>query len=128
MDLAELMPTVGAHPRVAWRAAGPAPGHEDCNGRMPSIAKDVFTKMDDRRSHGEDEDEMDYVSGAGVDAGPEGRRGRGSRWVSRGRAQNCHLRWSAPGRSPPSLPGSGGSPGLAGRVRRSSSGPSLLAG
>ncbi|XP_036862815.2 voltage-dependent T-type calcium channel subunit alpha-1I isoform X3 [Manis javanica] len=61
VDLAELMPTVGAHPRVAWRAAGPAPGHEDCNGRMPSIAKDVFTKMDDRRSHGEDEDEMDYT-------------------------------------------------------------------
>ncbi|XP_036747285.2 voltage-dependent T-type calcium channel subunit alpha-1I isoform X2 [Manis pentadactyla] len=61
VDLAELVPTMGAHPRVAWRAAGPAPGHEDCNGRMPSIAKDVFTKMDDRRSHGEDEDEMDYT-------------------------------------------------------------------
>ncbi|KAK2499821.1 hypothetical protein MC885_006553, partial [Smutsia gigantea] len=72
VDLAELVATAGAHPRVAWRAAGPVPGHEDCNGRMPSIAKDVFTKMDDHRSHGEDEDEMDYVSGAGVDAGPEG--------------------------------------------------------
>ncbi|KAB0393836.1 hypothetical protein E2I00_019912, partial [Balaenoptera physalus] len=42
-------------------AAGPAPGHEDCNGRMPSIAKDVFTKMDDRRDRGEDEEEMDYT-------------------------------------------------------------------
>lgn len=63
VDLAELVPTVGAHPRAAWRAAGPAPGHEDCNGRMPSIAKDVFTKMGDRRDRGEDEEEIDYVSG-----------------------------------------------------------------
>ncbi|XP_064347500.1 voltage-dependent T-type calcium channel subunit alpha-1I isoform X2 [Camelus dromedarius] len=61
VDLAELVPTVGTHPRAAWRAAGPAPGHEDCNGRMPSIAKDVFTKMDDRRDRGEDEEEMDYT-------------------------------------------------------------------
>ncbi|XP_057413248.1 voltage-dependent T-type calcium channel subunit alpha-1I isoform X5 [Balaenoptera acutorostrata] len=61
VDLAELVPAVGAHPRAAWRAAGPAPGHEDCNGRMPSIAKDVFTKMDDRRDRGEDEEEMDYT-------------------------------------------------------------------
>lgn len=65
MDLAELGPAVGIHPRAAWRVAGLAPGHEDCNGRMPSIAKDVFTKMDDRRDHGEDEEEVDYVSGAG---------------------------------------------------------------
>nr|XP_007974037.1 voltage-dependent T-type calcium channel subunit alpha-1I isoform X1 [Chlorocebus sabaeus] len=61
VDLAELVPTVGAHPRAAWRAAGPAPGHEDCNGRMPSIAKDVFTKMGDRRDRGEDEEEIDYT-------------------------------------------------------------------
>ncbi|KAM5289144.1 voltage-dependent T-type calcium channel subunit alpha-1I [Ctenodactylus gundi] len=61
VDLAELVPTVGAHPRAAWRAAGPAPGHEDCNGRMPSIAKEVFTKMDDRRDRGEDEEEIDYT-------------------------------------------------------------------
>uniref|UniRef100_A0A8C2W3E6 Calcium voltage-gated channel subunit alpha1 I n=1 Tax=Chinchilla lanigera TaxID=34839 RepID=A0A8C2W3E6_CHILA len=61
VDLAELVPTVGAHPRAAWRAAGPGPGHEDCNGRMPSIAKDVFTKMDDRRDRGEDEEEIDYT-------------------------------------------------------------------
>nr|XP_031527702.1 LOW QUALITY PROTEIN: voltage-dependent T-type calcium channel subunit alpha-1I [Vicugna pacos] len=61
VDLAELVPTVGTHPRAAWRAAGPAPGHEDCNGRMPGIAKDVFTKMDDRRDRGEDEEEMDYT-------------------------------------------------------------------
>ncbi|KAF3814384.1 hypothetical protein GH733_017542 [Mirounga leonina] len=61
MDLAELVPAVGAHPRAAWRAVGPAPGHEDCNGRMPSIAKDVFTKMDDHRDRGEDEEEIDYT-------------------------------------------------------------------
>nr|XP_030711764.1 voltage-dependent T-type calcium channel subunit alpha-1I [Globicephala melas] len=61
VDLAELVPAVGTHPRTAWRAAGPVPGHEDCNGRMPSIAKDVFTKMDDRRDPGEDEEEMDYT-------------------------------------------------------------------
>uniref|UniRef100_G3N292 Voltage-dependent T-type calcium channel subunit alpha n=1 Tax=Bos taurus TaxID=9913 RepID=G3N292_BOVIN len=61
VDLAELVPAVGTHSRAAWRAAGLAPGHEDCNGRMPSIAKDVFTKMDDRRDRGEDEEEIDYT-------------------------------------------------------------------
>ncbi|XP_032123053.1 voltage-dependent T-type calcium channel subunit alpha-1I isoform X1 [Sapajus apella] len=61
VDLAELVPAVGVHPRAAWRAPGPAPGHEDCNGRMPSIAKDVFTKMGDRRDRGEDEEEIDYT-------------------------------------------------------------------
>ncbi|PNI48797.1 CACNA1I isoform 3, partial [Pan troglodytes] len=61
VDLAELVPAVGAHPRAAWRATGPAPGHEDCNGRMPSIAKDVFTKMGDRGDRGEDEEEIDYT-------------------------------------------------------------------
>uniref|UniRef100_A0A8C4LLJ7 Voltage-dependent T-type calcium channel subunit alpha n=1 Tax=Equus asinus asinus TaxID=83772 RepID=A0A8C4LLJ7_EQUAS len=62
VDLAEQVPSVGAHPRTAWRAAGAVTGHEDCNGRMPNIAKDVFTKMDDRRERGEDEEEIDYVS------------------------------------------------------------------
>ncbi|XP_045146292.1 voltage-dependent T-type calcium channel subunit alpha-1I isoform X1 [Echinops telfairi] len=61
VDLGELGPTGGAHPRAAWRAAGPAPGHEDCNGRMPSIAKDVFTQMNDRRDRCEDEEEIDYT-------------------------------------------------------------------
>ncbi|XP_031205620.1 voltage-dependent T-type calcium channel subunit alpha-1I isoform X1 [Mastomys coucha] len=61
VDLAELVPVVGAHSWAAWRAAGQAPGHEDCNGRMPNIAKDVFTKMDDRRDRGEDEEEIDYT-------------------------------------------------------------------
>uniref|UniRef100_A0A2K5F4J3 Calcium voltage-gated channel subunit alpha1 I n=1 Tax=Aotus nancymaae TaxID=37293 RepID=A0A2K5F4J3_AOTNA len=61
VDLAELVPAVGAHPQAAWRAPCPVPGHEDCNGRMPSIAKDVFTKMGDRRDRGEDEEEIDYT-------------------------------------------------------------------
>uniref|UniRef100_G1P4F4 Calcium voltage-gated channel subunit alpha1 I n=1 Tax=Myotis lucifugus TaxID=59463 RepID=G1P4F4_MYOLU len=61
VDLAELGPPVGTHPRAAWRAAGPGPGHEDCNGRMPHIAKEVFTQMGDRRDHGEDEEEVDYT-------------------------------------------------------------------
>ncbi|KAM8777243.1 voltage-dependent T-type calcium channel subunit alpha-1I [Rhynchonycteris naso] len=58
VDLAELGPAVGPHHRAAWRVAGL--GHEDCNGRMPNIAKEVFTKMDDRRDRGEDE-EVDYT-------------------------------------------------------------------
>uniref|UniRef100_A0A7N4NQE4 Voltage-dependent T-type calcium channel subunit alpha n=1 Tax=Sarcophilus harrisii TaxID=9305 RepID=A0A7N4NQE4_SARHA len=37
--------------------------HQDCNGKMPNIAKDVFTKMDNRKDHAEDEEEIDYVSG-----------------------------------------------------------------
>ncbi|XP_005067058.2 voltage-dependent T-type calcium channel subunit alpha-1I isoform X2 [Mesocricetus auratus] len=61
VDLAELVPVVGAHSRTVWRAPGQAPGHEDCNGRMPNIAKDVFTKMDDRHDRGEDEEEIDYT-------------------------------------------------------------------
>ncbi|XP_054552812.1 voltage-dependent T-type calcium channel subunit alpha-1I [Talpa occidentalis] len=60
-DLAEPGPAAGGHARAAWRAAGSGPGHEDCNGRMPSIAKDVFTKMDDRRGRGEDEEDIDYT-------------------------------------------------------------------
>lgn len=57
---------MGTHPRASWRVAGPALGHEDCNGRMPNIAKEVFTKMGDRRGHGEDEEEeVDYVSATG---------------------------------------------------------------
>uniref|UniRef100_A0A8C5P234 Voltage-dependent T-type calcium channel subunit alpha n=1 Tax=Jaculus jaculus TaxID=51337 RepID=A0A8C5P234_JACJA len=61
VDLAELVPVMGAYPRTPWRAGGLVPGHEDCNGRMPNIAKDVFTKMDDRRDRGEDEEEIDYT-------------------------------------------------------------------
>lgn len=62
VDLAELGPAVGPHPRAAWRTVGMVPGHEDCNGRMPSIAKEVFTEMGDRQDDGDDEGEVDYVS------------------------------------------------------------------
>nr|KAF6373112.1 calcium voltage-gated channel subunit alpha1 I [Pipistrellus kuhlii] len=61
LDLAELGPPVGPRPRAAWRAAGLGPGHEDCNGRMPHLAKEVFTQMGGRRDHGEDEEEVDYT-------------------------------------------------------------------
>lgn len=81
VDLAELGPPVGTHPRAAWRAAGLGPGHEDCNGRMPHIAKEVFTQMGDRRDHGEDEEEVDYVSWRGRGAG---RRSMGQRAEGRG--------------------------------------------
>uniref|UniRef100_A0A8B9WQL0 Voltage-dependent T-type calcium channel subunit alpha n=1 Tax=Bos mutus grunniens TaxID=30521 RepID=A0A8B9WQL0_BOSMU len=85
VDLAELVPAVGTHSRAAWRAAGLAPGHEDCNGRMPSIAKDVFTKMDDRRDRGEDEEEIDYVSARGSGAAEGTTRWRaGTNRYSRG--------------------------------------------
>lgn len=152
MDLAELVPAVGTHSRAAWRAAGLAPGHEDCNGRMPSIAKDVFTKMDDRRDRGEDEEEIDYVSArgsgaaegttrwrAGIEQGgaegrglngapPEWAWGEDFRRVSRGQGLDC------PPLSGPTLgteallayPGWGEASGLARRVRRSSSGHTLL--
>ncbi|KAK2121078.1 Voltage-dependent T-type calcium channel subunit alpha-1I [Saguinus oedipus] len=114
VDLAELVPVVGAHPRAAWRAPGPAPGHEDCNGRMPSIAKDVFTKMGDRRDRGEDEEEIDYVSRGGAEGDRSGEIGKkrvppqvagaragvaGGAGASgarqEGRGQNClHLNWA----------------------------------
>ncbi|XP_016060755.1 PREDICTED: voltage-dependent T-type calcium channel subunit alpha-1I, partial [Miniopterus natalensis] len=61
VDLAELGPAVGPHPRAAWRTVGMVPGHEDCNGRMPSIAKEVFTEMGDRQDDGDDEGEVDYT-------------------------------------------------------------------
>lgn len=94
MDLAELVPAVGTHPRTAWRAAGPVPGHEDCNGRMPSIAKDVFTKMDDRRDPGEDEEEMDYVSARG--SGGHGGDHEEVSWDATGSGRGVALEWEGP--------------------------------
>uniref|UniRef100_A0A6I8N9P4 Voltage-dependent T-type calcium channel subunit alpha n=1 Tax=Ornithorhynchus anatinus TaxID=9258 RepID=A0A6I8N9P4_ORNAN len=68
-DLVEVPPALPpAHPR-APRKVGAIPGageHQNCNGKMPGVAKDVFTKMNDPEGHGEDEEEMDYVS---VEAG-----------------------------------------------------------
>ncbi|XP_056654951.1 voltage-dependent T-type calcium channel subunit alpha-1I isoform X2 [Monodelphis domestica] len=63
LDLAELpTPVPHAHLR-STRKVGTGPGtseHQDCNGKMPNIAKDVFTKMDNRKDHEEDEEEIDY--------------------------------------------------------------------
>lgn len=140
VDLAELGPPVGTQPRAAWRAAGPGPGHEDCNGRMPHIAKEVFTQMGDRRDHGEDEEEVDYVSGrVGGAEGPgpgEGPRDRGRR--AEGWGQGAGLRrvsgrwlelpaahWAHPWER---SPGRGVGSDLAGRVQRSPGDPSLLDG
>ncbi|XP_068958957.1 voltage-dependent T-type calcium channel subunit alpha-1I [Petaurus breviceps papuanus] len=63
LDLAELPPPAPhAHLRPT-RKVGTGLGtseHQDCNGKMPNIAKDVFTKMDNRKDHAEDEEEIDY--------------------------------------------------------------------
>ncbi|XP_072512300.1 voltage-dependent T-type calcium channel subunit alpha-1I [Notamacropus eugenii] len=63
LDLAELPPPAPhAHLRPT-RKVGTGLGtseHQDCNGKMPNIAKDVFTKMDSRKDHVEDEEEIDY--------------------------------------------------------------------
>ncbi|XP_036616719.1 voltage-dependent T-type calcium channel subunit alpha-1I [Trichosurus vulpecula] len=63
LDLAELPPPAShAHLRPT-RKGGTGLGtseHQDCNGKMPNIAKDVFTKMDNRKDHAEDEEEIDY--------------------------------------------------------------------
>uniref|UniRef100_A0A8C3LSA9 Voltage-dependent T-type calcium channel subunit alpha n=1 Tax=Chrysolophus pictus TaxID=9089 RepID=A0A8C3LSA9_CHRPC len=32
----------------------------DCNGKMPSIAKEIFPKMNNRKERGEDDEEIDY--------------------------------------------------------------------
>uniref|UniRef100_A0A8C0IDC9 Calcium voltage-gated channel subunit alpha1 I n=1 Tax=Bubo bubo TaxID=30461 RepID=A0A8C0IDC9_BUBBB len=45
------------------RKLGPASGaseHQDCNGKMPSIAKEIFPKMNNRKERGEDDEEIDY--------------------------------------------------------------------
>uniref|UniRef100_A0A803XRE7 Voltage-dependent T-type calcium channel subunit alpha n=1 Tax=Meleagris gallopavo TaxID=9103 RepID=A0A803XRE7_MELGA len=34
--------------------------HQDCNGKMPSIAKEIFPKMNNRKERGEDDEEIDY--------------------------------------------------------------------
>uniref|UniRef100_A0A8C4VKV3 Calcium voltage-gated channel subunit alpha1 I n=1 Tax=Gopherus evgoodei TaxID=1825980 RepID=A0A8C4VKV3_9SAUR len=61
-DLVELTSSVPSSHR-AVRKLGVALGtseHQDCNGKMPNIAKEIFPKMDNRKEHGEDEEEIDY--------------------------------------------------------------------
>nr|XP_020838314.1 voltage-dependent T-type calcium channel subunit alpha-1I isoform X1 [Phascolarctos cinereus]XP_020838315.1 voltage-dependent T-type calcium channel subunit alpha-1I isoform X1 [Phascolarctos cinereus]XP_020838316.1 voltage-dependent T-type calcium channel subunit alpha-1I isoform X1 [Phascolarctos cinereus] len=64
LDLAEPPLPLAPHSHLRpARKVGTGPGaseHQDCNGKMPNIAKDVFTKMDNRKDHAEDEEEIDY--------------------------------------------------------------------
>ncbi|NWW89755.1 CAC1I protein, partial [Rhynochetos jubatus] len=60
-DLLELASASSGH-RVTHKL-GPASGaseHQDCNGKMPSIAKEIFPKMNNRKERGEDDEEIDY--------------------------------------------------------------------
>ncbi|NWU90719.1 CAC1I protein, partial [Upupa epops] len=60
-DLLELASIPSGH-RVTHKL-GAAPGaseHQDCNGKMPSIAKEIFPKMNSHRERGEDDEEIDY--------------------------------------------------------------------
>ncbi|NXS92226.1 CAC1I protein, partial [Jacana jacana] len=60
-DLLELASVPPGH-RVT-RKLGAASGtseHQDCNGKMPSIAKEIFPKMNNRKERGEDDEEIDY--------------------------------------------------------------------
>ncbi|XP_075284243.1 voltage-dependent T-type calcium channel subunit alpha-1I isoform X4 [Opisthocomus hoazin] len=60
-DLLELASVPSGH-RVTRKlgAASGASEHHDCNGKMPSIAKEIFPKMNNRKERGEDDEEIDY--------------------------------------------------------------------
>ncbi|NWU65159.1 CAC1I protein, partial [Pterocles burchelli] len=60
-DLLELASVPSSH-RVTRKlgAASGAGEHQDCNGKMPSIAKEIFPKMNNRKERGEDDEEIDY--------------------------------------------------------------------
>ncbi|XP_027535995.1 voltage-dependent T-type calcium channel subunit alpha-1I isoform X1 [Neopelma chrysocephalum] len=60
-DLLELASVPSGH-RVTHKL-GALPGaseHQDCNGKMPSIVKEIFPKMNNRKERGEDDEEIDY--------------------------------------------------------------------
>ncbi|XP_064011287.1 voltage-dependent T-type calcium channel subunit alpha-1I isoform X3 [Pogoniulus pusillus] len=60
-DLLELASVPSSH-RVTCKL-GTVPGsseHQDCNGKMPSISKEIFPKMNTRKERGEDDEEIDY--------------------------------------------------------------------
>uniref|UniRef100_A0A7M4FQ54 Voltage-dependent T-type calcium channel subunit alpha n=1 Tax=Crocodylus porosus TaxID=8502 RepID=A0A7M4FQ54_CROPO len=62
-DLVELASVPSSH--RATRKIGVTSGtteHQDCNGKMPNIAKEIFPKMNNRKDRGEEEEEIDYVS------------------------------------------------------------------
>ncbi|KFO09714.1 Voltage-dependent T-type calcium channel subunit alpha-1I, partial [Balearica regulorum gibbericeps] len=60
-DLLELASVPPGH-RVTHKlgAVSGASEHQDCNGKMPSIAKEIFPKMNNRKERGEDDEEIDY--------------------------------------------------------------------
>ncbi|KYO36290.1 hypothetical protein Y1Q_0024060 [Alligator mississippiensis] len=61
-DLVELASVPPSH--RATRKVGVTSGtteHQDCNGKMPSIAKEIFPKMNNRKERGEEEEEIDYT-------------------------------------------------------------------
>ncbi|NXI91525.1 CAC1I protein, partial [Psophia crepitans] len=60
-DLLELASVPPSH-RVTCKlgAVSGASEHQDCNGKMPSIAKEIFPKMNNRKERGEDDEEIDY--------------------------------------------------------------------
>ncbi|NWR76042.1 CAC1I protein, partial [Centropus unirufus] len=60
-DLLELASVPSGH-RVTCKlgAASGVSEHQDCNGKMPSIAKEIFPKMNNRKERGEDDEEIDY--------------------------------------------------------------------
>lgn len=60
----ELAPAVSSGHKPSWKIGvtlGPSK-HQDCNGKMPTIAKDIFPEMNNRKEHGEDDEEIDYVN------------------------------------------------------------------
>ncbi|NWI77165.1 CAC1I protein, partial [Dryoscopus gambensis] len=60
-DLLELASVPSGH-RVTHRLGAPpgASEHQDCNGKMPSIVKEIFPKMNNHKEQGEDDEEIDY--------------------------------------------------------------------
>uniref|UniRef100_A0A8D0HBN4 Calcium voltage-gated channel subunit alpha1 I n=1 Tax=Sphenodon punctatus TaxID=8508 RepID=A0A8D0HBN4_SPHPU len=61
-DLVELSQSVSVSHRVVRKvgvAVGPG-DHQDCNGKMLNIAKEIFPEMNNRKERGEDEEEIDY--------------------------------------------------------------------
>ncbi|XP_027735181.1 voltage-dependent T-type calcium channel subunit alpha-1I isoform X2 [Empidonax traillii] len=60
-DLLELASVPSCH-RVTHKLGAPpgASEHQDCNGKMPSIVKEIFPNMNNRKERGEDDEEIDY--------------------------------------------------------------------
>ncbi|NWV61422.1 CAC1I protein, partial [Malurus elegans] len=60
-DLVELASVPSSHKMTHRLGAPPgASEHPDCNGKMPSIVKEIFPKMNNHKERGEDDEEIDY--------------------------------------------------------------------